>query len=143
MLYDAEWAATEVYLPLPRPGGDGWVVDFSFEMAWPRWNEDGQLIWSDLRYPLDASIYGYDYGYIDGFGHPGLSDALDDISMLYRDGKLALATGDSDGTYTLVSVYDHTGMLYGAVLKAGLSTQAVGGPWMFFDPTRRTEVLWE
>ena len=131
------------HLTVLRPGGDGWAVDFSFEMAWPRWNEDGQLIWSDLRYPLDASIYGYDYGYIDGFGHPGLSDALDDISMLYRDGKLALATGDSEGTYTLVSVYDRTGMLYGAVLKAGLSTQAVGGPWWFFDPIRRTEVLWD
>jgi len=131
------------HLTVLRPGGDGWAVDFPFEMAWPRWNEDGQLIWSDLRYPLDASIYGYDYGYIDGFGHPGLSDALDDISMLYRDGKLALATGDSEGTYTLVSVYDRTGMLYGAVLNAGLSTQAVGGPWMFFDPMRRTELLWD
>ncbi len=131
------------HLTVLRPGGDGWVVDFSFEMAWPRWNEDGQLIWSDLRYPLDASVYGYDYGYIDGFGSPGLSDKLDDISMLYRDGKLALATGDGEGTYTLVSVYDRTGMLYGAVLKAGLSTQAVGGPWWFFDPMRRTELLWD
>ena len=131
------------HLTVLRPGGDGWVVDFSFEMAWPRWNEVGQLIWSDLRYPLDASIYGYDYGYIDGFGGLGLSDTLDDISMLYRDGKLALATGDSEGTYTLVSVYDRTGMLYGAVLKAGLSTQAVGGPWWFFDPIRRTELLWD
>lgn len=131
------------HLTVLRPGGDGWVVDFSFEMAWPRWNEDGQLIWSDLRYPLDASVYGYDYGYIDGFGSPGLSDKLDEISMLYRDGKLALATGDGEGTYTLVSVYDRTGMLYGAVLKAGLSTQAVRGPWWFFDPIRRTEVLWD
>lgn len=131
------------HLTVLRPGGDGWVVDFSFEMAWPRWNEDGQLIWSDLRYPLDASVYGYDYGYIDGFGGLGLSDALDEISMLYRDGKLALATGDGEGTYTLVSVYDRTGMLYGAVLKAGLSTQAVRGPWWFFDPIRRTELLWD
>ena len=131
------------HLTVLRPGGDGWVVDFSFEMAWPRWNEDGQLIWSDLRYPLDASVYGYDYGYIDGFGSPGLSDKLDEISMLYRDGKLALATGDSEGTYTLVSVYDRTGMLYGAVLNAGLSTQAVRGPWWFFDPIRRTELLWD
>lgn len=130
------------HLTVLRPGGDGWVVDFSFEMAWPRWNEDGQLIWSDLRYPLDASVYGYDYGYIDGFGSPGLSDKLDDISMLYRDGKLALVTGDGEG-YTMVSVYDRTGMLYGAVLNAGLSTQAVGGPWMFFDPMRRTELLWD
>lgn len=130
-------------LTVLRPGGDGWAVDFSFEMAWPRWNEDGQLIWSDLRYPLDASIYGYDYGYIDGFGGLGLSDALDDISMLYRDGKLALATSDSEGTYTLVSVYDRTGMLYGAVFNAGLSTQAVRGAWWFFDPMRRTELLWD
>ena len=22
---DAEWSAAEIYLPLPRPGGDGWV----------------------------------------------------------------------------------------------------------------------
>lgn len=131
------------HLTVLRPGGDGWVVDFSFEMAWPRWNEDGQLIWSDLRYPLDASVYGYDYGYIDGFGGLGLSDALDEISMLYRDGKLALATGDGEGTYTLVSVYDRTGMLYGAVLNAGLSTQAVRKAWMFFDPMRRTELLWD
>ncbi len=131
------------HLTVLRPGGDGWVVDFSFEMAWPRWNEDGQLIWSDLRYPLDASVYGYDYGYIDGFGSPGLSDKLDEISMLYRDGKLALATGDGEGTYTLVSVYDRTGMLYGAVFNAGLSTQAVRGAWWFFDPIRRTEVLWD
>ena len=63
--------------------------------------------------------------------------------MLYRDGKLALATSDGEGTYTLVSVYDCTGMLYGAVLKAGLSTQAVRKAWMFFDPMRRTEVLWD
>ena len=131
------------HLTVLRPGGDGWVVDFSFEMAWPRWNEDGQLIWSDLRYPLDASVYGYDYGYIDGFGSPGLSDKLDEISMLYRDGKLALATGDGEGTYTLVSVYDRTGMLYGAVFNAGLSTQAVRGAWWFFDPIRRTELLWD
>lgn len=131
------------HLTVLRPGGGSWAVDFSFEMAWPRWNEDGQLIWSDLRYPLDASVYGYDYGYIDGFGSPGLSDTLDEISVLYRDGKLALAIGDGEGTYTLVSVYDRTGMLYGAVLKAGLSTQAVGGPWWFFDPMRRTELLWD
>lgn len=131
------------HLTVLRPGGDGWVVDFSFEMAWPRWNEDGQLIWSDLRYPLDASVYGYDYGYIDGFGSPGLSDKLDEISMLYRDGKLALATSDGEGTYTLVSVYDRTGMLYGAVFNAGLSTQAVRGAWWFFDPIRRTELLWD
>ena len=68
---------------------------------------------------------------------------LDEISMLYRDGKLALVTGDGEGTYTLVSVYDRTGMLYGAVLNAGLSTQAVGGPWWFFDPMYRTELLWD
>jgi uncharacterized protein len=23
---DAEWSASEVYLPLPRPGGDGWIA---------------------------------------------------------------------------------------------------------------------
>ena len=97
---------------------------------------------------LDRTLFtsmGYpdDYGYIDGFGGLGLSDALDEISMLYRDGKLALATGDGEGTYTLVSVYDRTGMLYGAVLNAGLSTQAVRKAWMFFDPMRRTELLWD
>lgn len=130
-------------LTVLRPGGDGWMVDFSFEMEWPMWNGDGQLVWNDLRYPLDASIYGYDDSYIGSFGSMWLSDKLDEISMLYRDGKLALVTGDSEGAYTLVSVYDRTGMLYGAVLNAGLSTQAIRGPWMFFDPMRRTELLWD
>lgn len=130
------------HLTVLRPGGDGWVVDFSFEMAWPRWNEDGQIAWSSEFRPLEDGSYGYTYDYGD-YSSLGLSDKLDEISMLYRDGKLALATGDSEGAYTLVSVYDRTGMLYGAVLKAGLSTQAVGGPWMFFDPMRRTELLWD
>ncbi len=130
-------------LTVLRPGGDGWMVDFSFEMEWPMWNGDGQLVWNDLRYPLDAIVYGYDDSYIGSFGSMWLSDKLDEISMLYRDGKLALVTGDSEGAYTLVSVYDRTGMLYGAVLNAGLSTQAVRGPWMFFDPMRRTELLWD
>lgn len=130
-------------LTVLRPGGDGWMVDFSFEMEWPMWNGDGQLVWNDLRYPLDAIVYGYDYSYIGSFGSMWLSDKLDEISMLYRDGKLALVTGDSEGAYTLVSVYDRTGMLYGAVLNAGLSTQAIRGPWMFFDPMRRTELLWD
>lgn len=133
---------TGSHLTVLRPGGDGWVVDFSFEMEWPMWNGDGQLVWCDLRYPLDASVYGYDDSYIGSFGSMWLSDKLDEISMLYRDGKLALVTGDGEG-YTMVSVYDRTGMLYGAVLNAGLSTQAVGGPWMFFDPMRRTELLWD
>ena len=136
-------ACTGSRLTVLRPGSDGWVVDFSFEMEWPMWNGDGQLVWSDLHYPLDASVYGYDDRYIGSFGSMWLSDKLDEISMLYRDGKLALATGDGEGTYTLVSVYDRSGMLYGAVLKAGLSTQAVGGPWRFFDPMYRTEVLWD
>lgn len=130
------------HLTVLRPGGDGWVVDFSFEMAWPRWNEDGQIAWSSEFRPLEDGSYGYTYDYGD-YSSLGLSDKLDEISMLYRDGKLALATGDGEGTYTLVSVYDRSGMLYGAVLKAGLSTQAVGGPWRFFDPMYRTEVLWD
>ena len=130
------------HLTVLRPGGDGWVVDFSFEMAWPRWNEDGQIAWSSEFRPLEDGSYGYTYDY-GGYSSLGLSDKLDEISMLYRDGKLALATGDGEGTYTLVSVYDRSGMLYGAVLKAGLSTQAVGGPWRFFDPMYRTEVLWD
>ena len=130
------------HLTVLRPGGDGWVVDFSFEMAWPRWNEDGQIAWSSEFRPLEDGSYGYTYDYGD-YSSLGLSSQLDEISMLYRDGKLALATGDGEGTYTLVSVYDRTGMLYGAVLKAGLSTQAIGGPWWFFDPMRRTELLWD
>lgn len=130
------------HLTVLRPGGDGWVVDFSFEMAWPRWNEDGQIAWSSEFRPLEDGSYGYTYDY-GGYSSLGLSSRLDEISMLYRDGKLALATGDGEGTYTLVSVYDRTGMLYGAVLKAGLSTQAVRKAWMFFDPMRRTELLWD
>lgn len=130
-------------LTVLRPGGDGWAVDYDFDLLWPELDGDGQLVWCDLRYPPDASAYGYDDRYIGSFGSMWLSDKLDEISMLYRDGKLALVTGDSEGAYTLVSVYDRTGMLYGAVLNAGLSTQAVGGPWTFFAPMRRTELLWD
>lgn len=134
---------TGSHLTVLRPGGDGWAVDYDFDLLWPELDGDGQLVWCDLLYPLDAIVYGYDHRYIGSFGSMWLSDKLDEISMLYRDGKLALVTGDSEGTYTMVSVYDRTGMLYGAVLKAGLSTQAVGGPWTFFDPMRRTELLWD
>ena len=134
---------TGSHLTVLRPGGDGWAVDYDFDLLWPELDGDGQLVWCDLLYPLDAIVYGYDHRYIGSFGSMWLSAKLDEISMLYRDGKLALVTGDSEGTYTMVSVYDRTGMLYGAVLKAGLSTQAVGGPWTFFDPMRRTELLWD
>lgn len=130
------------HLTVLRPGGDGWAVDYDFDLLWPELDGDGQLVWCDLRYPPDAIVYGYDHRYIGSFGSMWLSDKLDEIPMLYRDGKLALVTGDGEG-YTMVSVYDRTGMLYGAVLNAGLSTQAVGGPWMFFDPMRRTELLWD
>lgn len=130
------------HLTVLRPGGDGWAVDYDFDLLWPELDEDGQIAWSSEFRPLEDGSYGYTYDYGD-YSSLGLSDKLDEISMLYRDGKLALATGDGEGTYTLVSVYDRTGMLYGAVLKAGLSTQAVGGPWRFFDPMYRTEVLWD
>ena len=130
------------HLTVLRPGGDGWVVDYDFDLLWPDLDEDGQIAWSSEFRPLEDGSYGYTYDYGD-YSSLGLSSRLDDISMLYRDGKLALATGDSEGAYTLVSVYDRTGMLYGAVLNAGLSTQAVGGPWWFFDPMRRTELLWD
>ena len=130
------------HLTVLRPGGDGWVVDYDFDLLWPELDEDGQIAWSSEFRPLEDGSYGYTYDY-GGYSSLGLSDKLDEISMLYRDGKLALATGDGEGTYTLVSVYDRSGMLYGAVLKAGLSTQAVGGPWRFFDPMYRTEVLWD
>lgn len=128
------------HLTVLRPGGDGWVVDYDFDLLWPDLDEDGQIAWSSEFRPLEDGSYGYTYG---DYSSLGLSSQLDDISMLYRDGKLALATSDSEGTYTLVSVYDRTGMLYGAVLNAGLSTQAVSGPWWFFDPIRRTELLWD
>lgn len=130
------------HLTVLRPGGDGWAVDYDFDLLWPDLDEDGQIAWSSEFRPLEDGSYGYTYDYGD-YSSLGLSDKLDEISMLYRDGKLALATGDGEGTYTLVSVYDRSGMLYGAVLKAGLSTQAVGGPWRFFDPMYRTEVLWD
>ena len=129
------------HLTVLRPGGDGWVVDYDFDLLWPDLDEDGQIAWSSEFRPLEDGSYGYTYDYGD-YSSLGLSSRLDEISMLYRDGKLALATGDGEGTYTLVSVYDRTGMLYGAVLKAGLSTQAVRKAWMFFDPMRRTELLW-
>ena len=130
------------HLTVLRPGGDGWAVDYDFDLLWPDLDEDGQIAWSSEFRPLEDGSYGYTYDYGD-YSSLGLSDKLDEISMLYRDGKLALATSDSVGTYTLVSVYDRTGMLYGAVLNAGLSAQAVGGPWWFFDPMRRTELLWD
>ena len=129
------------HLTVLRPGGDGWAVDYDFDLLWPDLDEDGQIAWSSEFRPLEDGSYGYTYDY-GGYLSLGLSSRLDEISMLYRDGKLALATGDGEGTYTLVSVYDRTGMLYGAVLKAGLSTQAVRKAWMFFDPMRRTELLW-
>lgn len=130
------------HLTVLRPGGGSWAVDYDFDLLWPDLDEDGQIAWSSEFRPLEDGSYGYTYDYGD-YSSLGLSSRLDEISMLYRDGKLALATGDGEGTYTLVSVYDRTGMLYGAVLKAGLSTQAVGGPWWFFDPMRRTELLWD
>lgn len=130
------------HLTVLRPGGGSWAVDYDFDLLWPELDEDGQIAWSSEFRPLEDGSYGYTYDYGD-YSSLGLSDKLDEISMLYRDGKLALATGDGEGTYTLVSVYDRSGMLYGAVLKAGLSTQAVGGPWRFFDPMYRTEVLWD
>lgn len=130
------------HLTVLRPGGGSWAVDYDFDLLWPDLDEDGQLVWSSEFRPLEDGSYGYTYDY-GGYSSLGLISRLDEISMLYRDGKLALATGDGEGTYTMVSVYDRTGMLYGAVLNAGLSTQAVGGPWMFFDPMRRTELLWD
>lgn len=130
------------HLTVLRPGGGSWAVDYDFDLLWPELDEDGQIAWSSEFRPLEDGSYGYTYDYGD-YSSLGLSDKLDEISMLYRDGKLALATSDSEGTYTLVSVYDRSGMLYGAVLKAGLSTQAVGGPWRFFDPMYRTELLWD
>ena len=130
------------HLTVLRPGGGSWAVDYDFDLLWPELEEDGQIAWSSEFRPLEDGSYGYTYDYGD-YSSLGLSSQLDEISMLYRDGKLALAIGDSEGTYTLVSVYDRTGMLYGAVLNAGLSTQAVGGPWWFFDPIRRTELLWD
>lgn len=130
------------HLTVLRPGGGSWAVDYDFDLLWPELEEDGQIAWSSEFRPLEDGSYGYTYDY-GGYSSLGLISRLDDISMLYRDGKLALVTGDSEGAYTLVSVYDRTGMLYGAVLNAGLSTQAVGGPWWFFDPIRRTELLWD
>ena len=130
------------HLTVLRPGGGSWAVDYDFDLLWPELDEDGQIAWSSEFRPLEDGSYGYTYDY-GGYSSLGLSSRLDEISMLYRDGKLALVTGDSEGIYTLVSVYDRTGMLYGAVFNAGLSTQAVGGPWTFFDPTRRTELLWD
>lgn len=130
------------HLTVLRPGGGSWAVDYDFDLLWPELDEDGQIAWSSEFRPLEDGSYGYTYDYGD-YSSLGLISRLDEISMLYRDGKLALVTGDSEGIYTLVSVYDRTGMLYGAVLNAGLSTQAVGGPWMFFDPMRRTELLWD
>ena len=129
------------HLTVLRPGGGSWAVDYDFDLLWPDLDEDGQIAWSSEVRPLEDGSYGYTYDY-GGYSSLGLISRLDEITMLYRDGKLALATGDGEGTYTLVSVYDRTGMLYGAVLNAGLSAQAVGGPWWFFDPMRRTELLW-
>ena len=63
--------------------------------------------------------------------------------MLYRDGRLALATGDYEGDCTLVSVYDRTGMLYGTVIDTGLTEQRMYTDcWSFFDPMYCTELSW-
>ena len=133
------------HLTVLRPSGGSWAVDYDFDLLWPELDEDGQIIWSSEFRPLEDGSYGYTYTYDYGrYSSLSLNSRLDEISMLYRDGRLALATGDYEGTYKLVSVYDRTGMLYGAVIDTGLSEQRMYTDWWgFFDPLYCTELIWE
>lgn len=136
-------ACTGSHLTVLRPGGDGWLVDYDIELLWPELDEDDQIVWNSEYRPLEDGNYGYTYGYGD-YSSLGLISQLDEISMLYRDGRLALATGDHTGTYTLVSVYDRTGLLYGTVIDTGLAEQSMyTGYWSFFDPLYCTELAWD
>ena len=133
------------HLTVLRPGGGSWAVDYDFDLLWPELDEDGQIAWSSEFRPLEDGSYGYTYTYDYGrYSSLSLNSRLDEISMLYRDGRLALATGDYEGTYKLVSVYDRTGMLYGAVIDTGLAEQRMYTDWWgFFDPLYCTELTWE
>ena len=136
-------ACTGSRLTVLRPGGDGWVVDYDIDLLWPELTEDGQVVWNSEYRPLEDGSYSYTYAYGD-YSSLGLSSQLDEISMLYRDGRLALATGDHTGTYTLVSVYDRTGLLYGTVIDTGLAEQNMyTGYWSFFNPLYCTELAWD
>ena len=129
-------------LTVLRPGGDGWVVDYDIDLLWPELTEDGQIVWNSEYRPLEDGSYSYTYAYGD-YSALGLSSQLDEITMLYRDGRLALATGDYEGDCTLVSVYDRTGMLYGTVIDTGLTEQRMYTDcWSFFDPMYCTELTW-
>lgn len=133
------------HLTVLRPGGGSWAVDYDFDLLWPELDEDGQIAWSSEFRPLEDGSYGYTYTYDYGrYSSLSLNSRLDEISMLYRDGRLALATGDYEGTYKLVSVYDRTGMLYGVVVDTGLTEQRMYTDWWgFFDPMYCTELTWE
>lgn len=119
------------------------MVDYDIDLLWPELDEDGQVVWNSEYRPLEDGSYSYTYAYGD-YSALGLSSQLDEISMLYRDGRLALATGDHTGTYTLVSVYDRTGLLYGTVIDTGLAEQNMyTGYWSFFNPLYCTELAWD
>ena len=131
------------HLTVLRPGGGSWAVDYDFDLLWPELDEDGQIAWSSEFRPLEDGSYGYTYAY-GSYSSLGLISRLDEITMLYRDGRLALATGDYEGDCTLVSVYDRTGMLYGVVVDTGLTEQRMYTDcWSFFDPMYCTELTWE
>ena len=118
-------------LTVLRPDGDGWAVDFTCDLLWPDYDDNGQVAWSSEAFPLNDG----DYYYYDGSWSFGLNSQLDAVSMCYRDGKLAFSTGDSSGEYTLAAVYDRTGLLYTALLDTGLASQGMYiSTFGFFNP---------
>ena len=117
------------HLTVLRSSGGSWTVDYDFDLLWPELDEDGQIAWSSEFRPLEDGSYGYTYAY-GSYSSLGLISRLD--------------TGDYEGACTLVSVYDRTGLLYGAVIDTGLTEQRMyTDQWSFFDPLYCTELTWE
>ena len=120
-----------------RPSGGGWAVDFSTTLLWPDSGENGRT-WSDtpIAYNEDSWWYGVNYS-------RGFFANFPLLPMVYHDGKLALASSTSGGNQVLVEVYDATGLLYGAVLDAGLDTQLMYTPWGFYNPLYCPNLYWD
>ncbi len=124
-------------LTVLRPSGGGWAVDFSTTLLWPDSDENG-MAWSDtpIAYNVDRWWYGVDYS-------RGFFANFPLLPMVYHDGKLALASSTSGGNQILVEVYDATGLLYGAVLDAGLDSQLMSTPWGFYNPLYCPNLYWD
>lgn len=124
-------------LTVLRPDGGGWAVDFTCDLLWPDYDDDGQVVWSDEAVPLDGGGYYYSSSAFN------LYSDLDAVSMCYRDGKLALSTGDNSGEYALAAVYDRTGLLYTALLDTGLTSQELYiSNFGFYNPMYFPQLYW-